>query len=152
MSKKKHLSLRFTSALLCMTILTGGMAANWTPIRDIPVSAKTLAELQEERKSNEKKIAEKQKELDSLQSDLEEKEAYQKTLQEKSPCSRAIWTSFHRNWIALLSLSTKPHRQFHRRKMTSRSWKPILPLDWTSSRCGFVPCTYRATTVWLRLW
>ena len=83
MSKKKHLSLRFTSALLCMTILTGGMAANWTPIRDIPVSAKTLAELQEERKSNEKKIAEKQKELDSLQSDLEEKEAYQKTLQEK---------------------------------------------------------------------
>lgn len=42
-----------------------------------------LAELQEERKSNEKKIAEKQKELDSLQSDLEEKEAYQKTLQEK---------------------------------------------------------------------
>ena len=64
MSKKKHLSLRFTSALLCMTILTGGMAANWTPIRDIPVSAKTLAELQEERKSNEKKIAEKQKELD----------------------------------------------------------------------------------------
>ena len=24
MSKKKHLSLRFTSALLCMTILTGG--------------------------------------------------------------------------------------------------------------------------------
>ena len=27
MSKKKHLSLRFTSALLCMTILTGGMAA-----------------------------------------------------------------------------------------------------------------------------
>ena len=47
MSKKKHLSLRFTSALLCMTILTGGMAANWTPIRDIPVSAKTLAERRE---------------------------------------------------------------------------------------------------------
>ena len=79
MSKKKHLSLRFTSALLCMTILTGGMAANWTPIRDIPVSAKTLAELQEERKSNEKKIAEKQKELDSLQSDLEEQSGHRFT-------------------------------------------------------------------------
>ena len=94
MSKKKHLSLRFTSALLCMTILTGGMAANWTPIRDIPVSAKTLAELQEERKSNEKKIAEKQKELDSLQSDLEEKEAYQSRSQ---------------TVVALYVHGTKPH-------------------------------------------
>ena len=151
MSKKKHLSLRFTSALLCMTILTGGMAANWTPIRDIPVSAKTLAELQEERKSNEKKIAEKQNWI--LCSLIWKKRKRTRRLcRKKSPCSRAIWTSFHRNWIALLSLSTKPHRQFHRQKMTSRSWKPILPLDWTSSRCGFVPCTYRAMTVWLRLW
>ena len=46
MSKKKHLSLRFTSALLCMTILTCGMASNWSPIRDIQVSSKTLEELQ----------------------------------------------------------------------------------------------------------
>ena len=39
--------------------------------------------MQEERKSNEAKIAEKQKQLDSLQTNLKEKEAYQKTLQEK---------------------------------------------------------------------
>ena len=83
MSKKKHMGLRFTSAALCLSILAAGVAANWTPVKDIPVSAKTLAELQEERKSNEAKIAEKQKQLDSLQSDLKEKEAYQKTLQEK---------------------------------------------------------------------
>ena len=82
-SKKKQAALRLTSAVLCLSILTAGVAANWTPVKDIPVSAKTLAELQEERKSNEAKIAEKQKQLDSLQSDLKEKEAYQKTLQEK---------------------------------------------------------------------
>ena len=83
MSKKKHMGLRFTSAALCLSILAAGVAANWTPVKDIPVSAKTLAELQEERKSNEAKIAEKQKQLDSLQTNLKEKEAYQKTLQEK---------------------------------------------------------------------
>ena len=143
MSKKKHLSLRFTSALLCMTILTGGMAANWTPIRDIPVSAKTLAELQEERKSNEKKIAEKQKELDSLQSDLEEKEAYQKTLQEKITLQQSNLDIVSQELDRIAQSIDEPHWQFHRQKMTSRSWKPILPLDWTSSRCGFVPCTYR---------
>ena len=66
MSKKKHMGLRFTSAALCLSILAAGVAANWTPVKDIPVSAKTLAELQEERKSNEAKIAEKQKQLDSL--------------------------------------------------------------------------------------
>ncbi len=82
-SKKKHMALRFTSAALCLTILTAGVAANWAPVKDIPVSAKTLAELQEERKNNEAKIAEKQKQLNTLQSDLKDKEAYQKTLQEK---------------------------------------------------------------------
>ena len=65
MSKKKHMGLRFTSAALCLSILAAGVAANWTPVKDIPVSAKTLAELQEERKSNEAKIAEKQKQLDA---------------------------------------------------------------------------------------
>lgn len=83
MSRKKHVGLRLTGAALCFTILAAGVTANWAPLRDIPVSAKTLAELQEERKSNEAKIAEKQKELDVLQADLKEKEAYQQTLQEK---------------------------------------------------------------------
>ena len=82
-SKKKHMALRFTSAALCLTILTAGVAANWAPVKDIPVSAKTLAELQEERKNNEAKIAEKQKQLNTLQSDLKDKEAYQKTSQGK---------------------------------------------------------------------
>ncbi|WP_298483184.1 murein hydrolase activator EnvC [uncultured Ruminococcus sp.] len=83
MSRKKHIGRRLTGAALCLSILAAGMTANWAPLRDIPVSAKTLAELQEERKSNEAKIAEKQKELDALQTNLEEKEAYQQTLQEK---------------------------------------------------------------------
>lgn len=83
MSRKKQVGLRLTGAALCLTILASGMTTNWAPLREIPVSAKTLAELQEERKANEAKIAEKQKQLDSLQSDLKEKEAYQKTLQEK---------------------------------------------------------------------
>ncbi len=83
MNKRKHIALRLTGAALCLSILTAGLTSNWAPLREIPVSAKTLAELQEERKANEAKIAEKQKELDSLQSDLEENEAYQKTLQEK---------------------------------------------------------------------
>lgn len=42
MSKKKHMGLRFTSAALCLSILAAGVAANWTPVKDIPVSAKTL--------------------------------------------------------------------------------------------------------------
>lgn len=83
MSRKKHIGCRLIGAALCLTILAAGVTANWAPLRDIPVSAKTLAELQEERKSNDAKIAEKQKELDALQTNLEEKEAYQKTLQEK---------------------------------------------------------------------
>ena len=57
MSKKKHLSLRFTSALLCMTILTGGMAANWTPIRDIPagrITGRTQEQRKEDRREAER--------------------------------------------------------------------------------------------------
>ncbi len=83
MNKRKHIGMRFVGAALCFTMLAAGINANWTPIQDISVSAKTLSELQEERKSNESKIAEKQKELESLQSDLSQKEAYQKALQEK---------------------------------------------------------------------
>lgn len=83
MNKRKHMVLRLTGAALCLSLLAAGVTSNWTPICEIPVSAKTLAELQEERKANEAKINEKQKELDSLQSDLEENEAYQNTLQEK---------------------------------------------------------------------
>ena len=85
MSRKKHAGLRAASAAVCLTILAAATTANWAPLSNanLPVSAKTLAELQEERKSNEDKIAEKQKQLDSLQDDLKQKEEYQKTLQEK---------------------------------------------------------------------
>ncbi len=83
MSNRKHTARRLISAALCMTIAAVGVTSNWAPLHDVPVSAKTLAELQDERKSNEKKIEQKQKELDSLQMDLEKKEAYQKVLQEK---------------------------------------------------------------------
>ena len=85
MSRKKHAGLRAASAAVCLTILAAATTANWAPLSNanLPVSAKTLAELQDERKSNEDKIAEKQKQLDSLQDDLKQKEEYQKTLQEK---------------------------------------------------------------------
>ena len=83
MRKKKHLVLRLTGAVLCLTILAAGLTANRLPAGEISVSAKTLAELQEERKANDAKIAEKQKELDALQSDIQENEAYQETLREK---------------------------------------------------------------------
>lgn len=81
--KKRNFALRLTGAALCFSMLATVVHSNWATLRELPVSAKTLAELQEERKGNEAKIAEKQKELDSLQDDMEENEAYQKTLQEK---------------------------------------------------------------------
>ncbi|MCD8219257.1 MAG: peptidoglycan DD-metalloendopeptidase family protein [Ruminococcus sp.] len=83
MNRKKSTGLRLMSAALCLSVLTASATANWSPLRDVPVSAKTLSELQEEREANEAKIAEKQKELDSLQSDLEKNEEYQEVLQEK---------------------------------------------------------------------
>lgn len=83
MNRRKHIGMRFVGAALCFTMLATGISANWSPMQDISVSAETLSELQEERKTNESKIAEKQKELESLQSDLSQQEAYQKALQEK---------------------------------------------------------------------
>ncbi|MBR6761892.1 MAG: peptidoglycan DD-metalloendopeptidase family protein [Oscillospiraceae bacterium] len=47
------------------------------------VSAKTLAEIEAEKKEKQKLQAEKQKELDSLSKDIEDQEAYQAVLQEK---------------------------------------------------------------------
>lgn len=81
--RKKQWVMRLTGGAVCLALLVSGITANWSPIREVPVSAKTLAELQEERKANEAKIAEKQRQLDDLQSELEDAEAYQKTLQEK---------------------------------------------------------------------
>lgn len=83
MSKNKRTIRRLISAVLCFSLIAVGMTSQWSPLQELPVSAKTLEELQEERKNNEQKIAEKQKELDALQSDLKENEEYQKTLQEK---------------------------------------------------------------------
>ncbi len=80
---KKNTGMRLIGIMLCLSVLTTGMVGNWSPLRDVPVSAKTLDELQQERKANEEKITEKQKELDALQSDLDENEAYQEVLQDK---------------------------------------------------------------------
>lgn len=83
LNRKKNVGMRLVSTALCLSVLAAGMTANRTLFRDVPVSAKTLSELQDEREANEAKIAEKQKQLDSLQSDLDENEAYQKVLQDK---------------------------------------------------------------------
>lgn len=83
MRKRKQIGLRAMSTILAAVLLMAGMSTANLPIRDMSVSAKTLAELQDERQANETKIAEKQKKLDSLQSNMNENEQYQKTLKEK---------------------------------------------------------------------
>ncbi len=83
MRKRKQIGLRAMSTILAAVLLMAGMSTANLPIRDMSVSAKTLAELQDERQANEAKIAEKQKKLDSLQSNMNENEQYQKTLKEK---------------------------------------------------------------------
>lgn len=83
MRKRKQIGLRAMSTILAAVLLMVGMSTANLPIRDMSVSAKTLAELQDERQANETKIAEKQKKLDSLQSNMNENEQYQKTLKEK---------------------------------------------------------------------
>ncbi|MFR6313358.1 MAG: murein hydrolase activator EnvC family protein [Ruminococcus sp.] len=83
MRKRKQIGLRAMSTILAAVLLMAGMSTANLPIRDMSVSAKTLAELQDERQANESKIAEKQKKLDSLQSNMNENEQYQKTLKEK---------------------------------------------------------------------
>ena len=83
MRKRKQIGLRAMSTILAAVLLMAGMSTANLPIRDMSVSAKTLAELQDERQTNESKIAEKQKKLDSLQSNMNENEQYQKTLKEK---------------------------------------------------------------------
>ena len=83
MRKRKQIGLRAMSTILAAVLLMAGMSTANLPIRDMSVSAKTLAELQDERQANESKIAEKQKKLDSLQYNMNENEQYQKTLKEK---------------------------------------------------------------------
>ena len=83
MRKRKQIGLRAMSTILAAVLLMAGMSTANLPIRDMSVSAKTLAELQDERQANEAKIAKKQKKLDSLQSNMNENEQYQKTLKEK---------------------------------------------------------------------
>lgn len=51
--------------------------------KDQPVSAKTIAEIQEERKQNEQKIADLENQLNSIADDKTEEQAYQNTLSEK---------------------------------------------------------------------
>lgn len=81
MRKSKHFN-RIVSATLSAVLTVSGLTYYWNQA-NLPVSAKTLAELQDEREANEAKIEEKQKELDSLSDDIAEKEEYQQTLQEK---------------------------------------------------------------------
>ena len=83
MRKRKQIGLRAMSTILEAVLLMAAMTTSTLTIRDMSVSAKTLASLQDERQANESKIAEKQKKLDSLQSNMNENEQYQKTLKEK---------------------------------------------------------------------
>ena len=73
---KKVLSFVLCSAL-SLTVLAGYTVHNG---RDTDVSAKTIAEIQEEKAANEAKIAEYQQQLDELAGSKSDEEAYQQTL------------------------------------------------------------------------
>lgn len=74
---------RILTILTCTVLTVTLMAAYSENAADNSIEAKTITEIQEERKQNEEKIAVLQDEIDSLENDAAEEEEYQKTLSEQ---------------------------------------------------------------------
>ncbi|MCD7890343.1 MAG: peptidoglycan DD-metalloendopeptidase family protein [Ruminococcus sp.] len=74
---------RILTILTCIVLTVTLMAAYSENAADNSIEAKTITEIQEERKQNEEKIAALQDEIDSLENDAVEEEEYQKTLSEQ---------------------------------------------------------------------
>ena len=154
MSRKKHAGLRAASAAVCLTILAAATTANWAPLSNanLPVSAKTLAELQEERKSNEDKIAEKQKQLDSLQDDLKQKEEYQKTLQEKITLQQENLDIVTEELKRINDSIDETTAAIADTEDEITVMEADIAIGLMSSSCVCARCMFRAMTAWLLHW
>ena len=152
MRKRKQIGLRAMSTILAAVLLMAGMSTANLPIRDMSVSAKTLAELQDERQANESKIAEKQKKLDSLQSNMNENEQYQKTLKEKIALQQENLDIVSEELKRIGTSISETEDAIAQAEDDITVMERISPLVWTSSKCVCVQCTYRAMTVWHLRW
>lgn len=72
---------RLYTFIICSVLITGAMSASLKYYENPQIEAKTIAELQEQKKENQKNIDNLQKELQALEADKAENQEYQKTLQ-----------------------------------------------------------------------
>ncbi|MCM1506169.1 MAG: peptidoglycan DD-metalloendopeptidase family protein [Ruminococcus flavefaciens] len=79
---KKLIIVKKILAFMTCSALSAGIVAGYPSMTDnhTDVSAKTIAEIQEERKANEAKIAEYEAQMNSLEGDKASQKAYQETL------------------------------------------------------------------------
>ncbi|MDE6092507.1 MAG: hypothetical protein K2G14_05365, partial [Ruminococcus sp.] len=83
---KKLIIVKKTLAFITCSALAAGIVTGYPSLKKdnhTDVSAKTIAEIQEERKANEAKIAEYESQINSLEGDKANEKAYQETLSEQ---------------------------------------------------------------------
>ena len=82
--KKIYIAKKVLSSVLCSAIAVGVVGAyTSSPAGDQDASAKTIAEIQEQRKQNSEKIAALENEISGLEGDKNNEKAYQDTLTEQ---------------------------------------------------------------------
>ncbi|MBQ3855074.1 MAG: hypothetical protein II762_00090 [Ruminococcus sp.] len=82
--KKIYIAKKVLSSVICSAIALGTVAAyTASPAGDQNASAKTIAEIQEQRKQNSEKIAALENEISGLEGDKNNEKAYQDTLTEQ---------------------------------------------------------------------
>ena len=82
--KKIYIAKKVLSSVICSAIALGTVAAyTASPAGDQNASAKTIAEIQEQRKQNSEKIAALESEISGLEGDKNNEKAYQDTLTEQ---------------------------------------------------------------------